>query len=78
MAKAGTAVAVGNTPIKNTAFNNSVSNPRANPIPKINLFFKHDKKNSAMQALSVSFPDMAYCGPPVLLATVGSSVKVLI
>ncbi|MEX5486631.1 hypothetical protein IC611_17520 [Proteus mirabilis] len=26
-----------------------------------------------MQALSVSFPDMAYCGPPVLLATVGSS-----
>ncbi|WP_337237264.1 AEC family transporter [Proteus faecis] len=37
------------------------------------LFFKHDKKNSAMQALSVSFPDMAYCGPPVLLATVGSS-----
>lgn len=37
------------------------------------LFFKHDKKDSAMQALSVSFPDMAYCGPPVLLATVGSS-----
>ena len=37
------------------------------------FFFKHDKKNSAMQALSVSFPDMAYCGPPVLLATVGSS-----
>lgn len=37
------------------------------------LFFGHDKKDSAMQALSVSFPDMAYCGPPVLLATVGSS-----
>lgn len=37
------------------------------------FFFKHDKKNSAMQALSASFPDMAYCGPPVLLATVGSS-----
>ncbi|WJW82972.1 AEC family transporter [Moellerella wisconsensis] len=35
--------------------------------------FKHDKKDAAMQALSVSFPDMAYCGPPVLLATVGSS-----
>ncbi|WP_368909586.1 AEC family transporter [Proteus penneri] len=37
------------------------------------FFFKHDKKNSAMQALSASFPDMTYCGPPVLLATVGSS-----
>lgn len=37
------------------------------------IFFKHDKKNAAMQALSVSFPDMAYCGPPVLLVTVGSS-----
>lgn len=37
------------------------------------VFFHHDKKDAAMQALSVSFPDMAYCGPPVLLATVGSS-----
>ncbi len=37
------------------------------------FLFKHDKKDSAMQALSASFPDMAYCGPPVLLATVGSS-----
>ena len=37
------------------------------------ICFKHDKKDAAMQALSVSFPDMAYCGPPVLLATVGSS-----
>ncbi|PWD86734.1 AEC family transporter [Ignatzschineria cameli] len=37
------------------------------------LFFKHNKKDAAMQALCVSFPDMAYCGPPVLLATVGSS-----
>lgn len=37
------------------------------------VFFKHDLKNAAMQALSVSFPDMAYCGPPVLLATVGAS-----
>lgn len=37
------------------------------------LFFRHNKKDAAMQALSVSFPDMAYCGPPVLLATVGSS-----
>lgn len=37
------------------------------------LFFKHNTKDSAGQALAVSFPDMAYCGPPVLLATVGSS-----
>ena len=37
------------------------------------FFFKHDTKDSAMQALCSSFPDMAYCGPPVLLATVGSS-----
>src|SRR5690625_5349326 len=26
-----------------------------------------------MQALVVSFPDMAYCGPPVMIAAVGSS-----
>ncbi|BBU95503.1 AEC family transporter [Providencia rettgeri] len=37
------------------------------------FIFRHTKKDAAMQALSVSFPDMAYCGPPVLLATVGSS-----
>ncbi|MEQ4777763.1 AEC family transporter [Providencia huaxiensis] len=37
------------------------------------FIFRHNKKDAAMQALSVSFPDMAYCGPPVLLATVGSS-----
>lgn len=37
------------------------------------VFFRHNKTDAAMQALSVSFPDMAYCGPPVLLATVGSS-----
>ena len=36
-------------------------------------FFKNPTKESAMQALCASFPDMAYCGPPVLLATVGSS-----
>lgn len=33
----------------------------------------HGRRDSAMQALSSSFPDMAYCGPPVLLAVVGSS-----
>lgn len=37
------------------------------------IFFKHTNKDAAMQALCTSFPDMAYCGPPVLLATVGSS-----
>lgn len=37
------------------------------------FIFKHDNKNSIVQALSVSFPDMAFCGPPVLLATIGSS-----
>lgn len=37
------------------------------------LIFKHDRRDSAMQALSSSFPDMAYCGPPVLLAVVGTS-----
>lgn len=37
------------------------------------FFFRHDVKDASMQALSASFPDMAYCGPPVLLATVGST-----
>ncbi|TNB48100.1 AEC family transporter [Martelella lutilitoris] len=34
---------------------------------------KYGHADSTMQALSASFPDMAYCGPPILLATVGSS-----
>ena len=37
------------------------------------LLFKHNKADATMQALAVSFPDMAYCGPPVLIAAVGSS-----
>lgn len=37
------------------------------------FIFKHNRRDGTMQALTVSFPDMAYCGPPVLLATVGSS-----
>lgn len=37
------------------------------------IFFKHDRANASMQGLSASFPDMAYCGPPILLATIGSS-----
>lgn len=35
--------------------------------------FKHNRADATMQGLSASFPDMAYCGPPILLATVGSS-----
>ncbi|QIM50393.1 AEC family transporter [Pusillimonas sp. DMV24BSW_D] len=37
------------------------------------FLFRHNRKDTTLQALTVSFPDMAYCGPPVLLATVGSS-----
>ncbi|AZY48266.1 AEC family transporter [Bordetella avium] len=37
------------------------------------LIFKHTHTDATMQALSASFPDMAYCGPPVLLAAVGSA-----
>lgn len=37
------------------------------------FFFKHKKADATMQALAVSFPDMAYCGPPILIAAVGSS-----
>lgn len=37
------------------------------------IVFKRNRPDATMQALSASFPDMAYCGPPILLATVGSS-----
>jgi len=37
------------------------------------FIFKRNRRDGTMQALTMSFPDMAYCGPPVLLATVGSS-----
>ncbi|MGG4604036.1 AEC family transporter [Paenalcaligenes sp. Me131] len=37
------------------------------------VMFKHNKADATMQALAVSFPDMAYCGPPVLIAAVGSA-----
>jgi len=37
------------------------------------LFYKHDQATASMQALGASFPDMAYCGPPILLATIGAS-----
>ena len=35
------------------------------------LVFKHDMRASAIQGLSCGFPNMAYCGPPVLGAVVG-------
>ena len=37
------------------------------------VVFKRDRPNASMLGLSASFPDMAYCGPPILLATVGGS-----
>lgn len=37
------------------------------------FLFKHNHADATMQGLSASFPDMAYCGPPVLLAAVGSA-----
>jgi malonate transporter and related proteins len=33
--------------------------------------FGHDLRASALEGISCSFPNMAYCGPPVLLAAVG-------
>ncbi len=36
------------------------------------FLFKHDLRASALQGLSCSFPNMAYCGPPVLIAAVGA------
>ena len=35
------------------------------------LVFKHDLRASAIQGVACSFPNMAYCGPPVLGAVVG-------
>lgn len=34
--------------------------------------FRLDMRASALQGLSCSFPNLAYCGPPVLLAAVGA------
>ena len=35
------------------------------------LTFKQDLTTAALRALTCSFPNMAYCGPPVLLAAIG-------
>lgn len=34
--------------------------------------FGHDMRTSALEGLACSFPNMAYCGPPVLIAAVGA------
>lgn len=36
------------------------------------LVFRRPHRDATMQALAASFPNMAYCGPPVLIAVVGS------
>ena len=37
------------------------------------LVFRHTLREAALQALGCAFPNMAYCGPPVLLAVVGAA-----
>ena len=34
--------------------------------------FRHDLRASVLEGLSCGFPNMAYCGPPVLIAAVGA------
>lgn len=43
-----------------------------------NFIFKHGEADSALQALACSFPNIAYCGPPVLVASVGSSALLMV
>lgn len=40
--------------------------------------FAHGEADSALQALACSFPNIAYCGPPVLLASVGTSALLMV
>jgi malonate transporter len=40
--------------------------------------FKHPKAESTLQALTCSFPNIAYCGPPVLIAGVGNSALLMV
>jgi predicted permease len=42
------------------------------------FLFKHGEADSALQALACSFPNIAYCGPPVLVASVGSSALLMV
>jgi malonate transporter len=36
------------------------------------VMFRHDMRTSALEGLTCGFPNMAYCGPPVLIAAVGA------
>lgn len=36
------------------------------------LVFRHDVRSSTLAGLSCGFPNMAYCGPPILTAAVGA------
>jgi malonate transporter and related proteins len=36
-------------------------------------FFRHTEPEAALQGLACSFPNIAYCGPPVLIAAIGNS-----
>lgn len=40
--------------------------------------FKHPKAESTLQGLTCSFPNIAYCGPPVLIAGVGNSALLMV
>jgi predicted permease len=40
--------------------------------------FKHPTAESTVQALTCSFPNIAYCGPPVLIAGVGNSALLMV
>jgi predicted permease len=41
-------------------------------------FFGHGEADSALQAVACSFPNIAYCGPPVLVASVGTSALLMV
>ena len=40
--------------------------------------FRHQQAESVLQALTCSFPNIAFCGPPVLVASVGSSAVLMV
>ncbi|TCL68292.1 AEC family transporter [Rhizobium sp. BK251] len=40
--------------------------------------FRHNETDRAVQALACSFPNISYCGPPVLVAAVGNSALLMV
>src|SRR3954466_9046843 len=40
--------------------------------------FRHPKAESALQGLTFLFPNVPYCGPPVLIAGVGNSALLMV